>query len=121
METIDELRTKSQLPVIITDHQGIVLEVNSHFEAVFGWSTAEVVGQSLTIILPVYFRDSHHLGFSRFTATGISTILNHPLKLKALTKDRGEVLSEHFIIAEQKNGNWVFAATLRPLTEEENS
>lgn len=119
METIDELKVKSPFPVIVTDHQGIVLEVNSHFEAFFGWSAAEIVGQSLTLILPVYFRDSHHLGFSRFTATGISTILNHPLKLKALTKERGEVLSEHFIIAEQKNGNWIFAATLRPLVEEE--
>ncbi|MFN5513203.1 MAG: PAS domain S-box protein [Cyanobacteriota bacterium] len=118
MQKIEELKASSSLPLIITDHQGIVAEVNRHFETVFGWSAEEIVGQSLTVILPVYFRDSHHLGFSRFTATGISTILNHPLKLKALTKDRGEVLSEHFIIAEQKNGNWVFAATLRPLTDE---
>jgi len=118
MTTIEQLRSDGLLPLIITDHQGIVIEVNSLFEETFGWLAAEIIGQSLTVILPVYFRDSHHLGFSRFTATGVSTILNHPLKLKALTKERIEITSEHFIIAEQQNGHWVFAATLRPLGDE---
>ncbi|HEY9647855.1 MAG TPA: PAS domain S-box protein [Chroococcidiopsis sp.] len=120
MQTIEEMKQDSLYPVIVADHQGMVVDVNSHFEQVFGWKRDEICGQLLTVILPVYFRDSHHLGFSRFAATGTSAILNHPLKLKALTKDRQEILSEHFIIAEQRDGNWVFAATLRPLSGEDS-
>jgi PAS domain S-box-containing protein len=115
MLTIEELKQTDRLPLVIVNSQGTILDVNHHFETVFGWSHQEIVGQLLTVILPLYFRDAHHLGFSRFTATGISTILNHPLQLKAVTKDQREILSEHFIIAEKIDGEWVFAATLKPL------
>ena len=84
METIENLKQQKELPVIITDDQGIVIYVNDVFERVFGWSQSEIAGQALTVILPAYFQDAHNLGFSRFSATGFSTILNHPLLLKAI-------------------------------------
>jgi PAS domain S-box-containing protein len=115
MSAIANLKDKSELPVIITDHQGIVIYVNSVFEATFGWNYSDIIGQTLALILPTYFQDAHHLGFSRFSATGVSTILNHPLQLKVVTKDNREVESEHIIIAEKQENQWVFAATLRPL------
>ena len=84
MESIENLKQQKELPVIITDDQGIVIYVNDVFERVFGWSQSEIVGQALTVILPAYFQDAHNLGFSRFSATGFSTILNYPLLLKAI-------------------------------------
>ncbi|MBO3463602.1 PAS domain S-box protein [Aetokthonos hydrillicola Thurmond2011] len=115
MTTIANLKRESQLPVIITDHEGIVNYINPIFETTFGWSCADIVGQPLTLILPSYFQDAHNLGFSRFSTTGVSTVLNHPLQLKVRTKDNSEIESEHIIIAEKQQGQWVFAATLRPL------
>ncbi|MBE9176268.1 PAS domain S-box protein [Synechocystis salina LEGE 06155] len=115
---LSELKQQCQKendPFIMTDNQGIVVEVNGSFEKIFGWKDAEIKGEHVTIVLPVTFRDSHHLGFSRFAATEISTILNHPLELKALTKSGQEILSEHFIVAEKQNNQWYFAARLRPL------
>jgi hypothetical protein len=85
------------------------------FEKTFGWSYLEIVGQPLNLILPSYFQDAHTLGFSRFSTTEVSTVLNHPLQLKVRTKDNCEIESEHIIIAEKQQGQWVFAATLRPL------
>ena len=114
--TIAQLQERD-IPVIVANHEGIVIDVNRNFEAVFGWNRSEISGQPLTVILPVFFQDSHHLGFARFAATGSSTILNHPLNLKAVTKDGREIESEHFIIAEKQEENWIFAATLRPLEE----
>lgn len=115
MLTIEQLKQNDELPVVIVNNQGIIVNVNRRFETVFGWTYEEIVGQLLTVILPIYFRDAHNLGFSRFTASGMSTILNHPLQLKAVTKDHQEILSEHFIIAEKIEGEWLFAATLKPL------
>lgn len=112
--TIEQLK-QSDVPVIVADHEGNVVDINSHFEVVFGWSAQEIIGQPLTVILPLFFQDSHNLGFARFSATGNSTILNHPLHLKAVTKDNREIESEHFIIAEKQGEQWLFAATLRPL------
>lgn len=112
---IAELKDKSELPVIVANDRGIAIYVNSHFETVFGWSYQEIVGRSIAAILPSEFRDAHILGFARFNATGISTVLNHPLQLKTLTKDNRAIDCEHFIIAEKEGESWIFAATLRPL------
>jgi len=117
MLSIKSLQEDKETPVIITDDQGIVISINSAFESTFGWSWADIVGQPMTLILPAYFKDSHTLGFSRFKTTGNSTILNHPLLLKAVTKDNREIDSEHYIIAEKIDGHWVFAATLRPILD----
>ncbi|MEG3439547.1 PAS domain S-box protein [Pannus brasiliensis CCIBt3594] len=117
MPTVEELKQQNELPAIVTDDRGIIIHVNHAFEAIFGWSYVEIVGQALTVILPVYFQDAHHLGFARFSTTGISTVLNHPLQLKAVTKDNREIESEHFIVAEKQDGHWIFAATLRPLED----
>jgi PAS domain-containing protein len=112
--TIEALKN-GELAVVVANKEGNVIDVNSHFEAIFGWTAAEIVGQSITVILPPFFQDSHNLGFARFSATGESKVLNHPLNLKAVTKDQREIESEHFIIAEKQGDEWVFAATLRPL------
>ncbi|WP_017655545.1 PAS domain-containing protein [Fortiea contorta] len=112
--TIEQLK-QSDVPVIVADHKGIVVDINTHFVDVFGWTGEEIIGQPLTVILPPFFYDSHNLGFSRFSATGQATVLNHPLNLKAVTKDHQEIETEHFIIAEKHEGIWFFAATLRPL------
>jgi PAS domain S-box-containing protein len=117
MPSIEQLKQESELPLIVTEDRGIVIYINSTFEKIFGWSARELVGQPLTLILPLYFQDSHNLGFARFSATVISKILNHPLQLKAVTKDNREIESEHFIVAEKQNERWLFAATLRPLQE----
>jgi PAS domain S-box-containing protein len=102
-------------PGVVADSQGLVTDVNTPFEQMTGWKKEEIIGELISVILPSYFRESHHMGFSRFTATGVSTILNHPLELKVITKDNREIMSEHYIIAEKNNEQWAFGATLRPL------
>jgi len=113
-QTLAEILT-SDLPGVIADFQGIIVDVNEHFEVLTGWQKQEIIGQLISVILPSYFRESHHMGFSRFTASGVSTILNHPLELKVVTKDEREILSEHYILAEKIDDKWSFGATLRPL------
>ena len=77
-----------------------------------------MIGQSLGLILPPSFRDSHHAGFARFQLTEVSKVLNHPLKLATFCSDGHAIESEHFIVAEKhSDGSWSFAATLRPLME----
>lgn len=115
MKTIDEMKLESNLPVLIADSQGLIVYVNEPFNLIFGWQHEEILGQSLEAVIPRSYHDSHHLGFSRFAMTEKPTLLNHPLKLMAVTKDGREIESEHFIIAEQQQGQWLFAATLRPL------
>jgi PAS domain S-box-containing protein len=114
--TIEQLRT-SDAPFVLADQQGIVLAINQAFQRVYGWSDAELVGAPLGHILPEAFLMSHQLGFTRFQASGTSTVLGHPLRLRTRCSDGSEIVSEHFILAEKQNDQWVFGASLTPLPE----
>ena len=115
MRTIEEIQRETGVPGVIADHQGIITHVNERFEAVFGWQAREIIGKPLATIIPSNLHDAHHLGFSRFLTTGKPTLLNQPLKLRAITKAGREFDAEHVITAEQRQGQWVFGATIRPL------
>lgn len=117
MTTIDDMRIKTDVPVLITDEWGLIIYVNEPFREVFGWNFDEIVGKLLITVIPKNYQDSHNLGFARFSMTEQSRVLNHPLQLKAVTKDGREILSEHFITAEQQDGKWFFGAILRPIDD----
>ena len=114
--SIDALR-QGDAPFVLADAMGLVMEVNPAFEAAYGWSQADLQGQSLSLILPEVFQMAHHLGFSRFQSTGQSQILAHPLRLRTVCRDGRDVVSEHFIVAERQGESWLFGATLTPLPE----
>jgi len=95
-----------------------VCEINEAFEAIFGWARRELIGESLSQILPAAHKMSHQLAFSRFQVPPTqSAVLGHPLQLATRCADGKEIVSEHFIIAEERAGEWYFAATLKPLTQ----
>ena len=118
-ESIRQLREQHDLPFVRADANGSVLEINQRFRDIYGWTDDQLIGESLGLILPPSFRDSHHAGFARFKLTEVSKVLNHPLKLATYCSDGTAIDSEHFIVAEkQGDGSWSFAATLRPLSGE---
>lgn len=107
---------QSDAPFVLADQLGNVLAINAAFERVYGWSSEELVGRPVTVILPEPFRMSHQLGFSRYQSTRKSEVLGHPLRLKTVCRDGSEIVSEHFILAEQGEQGWRFGATLTPLS-----
>jgi PAS domain S-box-containing protein len=115
MNTIADLRKAVKEPVVVVDQRGSITDVNAAFERVFGWLRQEILGRPLTTIIPQSLHEEHRMGFSRFMHTGIPTLLNRPISLKAVTKDGHVFNAEHFIVAECDRGSWTFAATIRPL------
>ena len=71
-DQIRDLREQEDLPFVRADASGIVQEINERFQTVYGWIEAALIGQSLGLILPPSFRDSHHAGFARFKLTEVS-------------------------------------------------
>ena len=117
MLTIDALKAETAIPAIIVDHDGTIVHINEVFEETRGWQKDQLVGESLTTIIPDNLRDAHHMGFSRFAVTGKPTILNQALELIILKADGQQTPTEHYIIAEEIDGNWVFGATIKPLDD----
>jgi len=121
MLTIDALKAETAIPVIIVDHEGTIVHINQIFETTWGWQKEELVGQTLTTIIPGNLKDAHHMGFSRFLLTGKPTILNQGIELAIVLADGTEAVAEHFIVAEKINGNWVFGATIKPLEDHDGN
>ena len=116
------LREKENLPFVRADAGGNIVEFNVRFAEVYGWAEAQLVGESISAILPPSFREFHHAGFARFQLTESSKVVGHPLTLATVCSDGSEVQSEHYIVAEKyPDGSWSFAATLRPLKGEHAS
>ena len=88
------LREKENLPFVRADATGNIVEFNARFAEVYGWVEAELIGQSISAILPPSFREFHHAGFARFQLTESSKVVGHPLTLATVCRDGREVQSE---------------------------
>ncbi len=114
MPTLESLMQEQTLPVILVDDSGYVVHINGAFSKAFGWEATHLLGAPLTRIIPVSMRDAHHLGFARYLRTEEPAILDQDVKLSLLTSDGDQLTVTHHIIAGERDGKPVFAATLTP-------
>ena len=59
--------------LVYADAQGVIRDWNAGAEAVFGFSAAEAIGQSLDLIIPERLRAAHWKGFERAMARGTTS------------------------------------------------
>lgn len=84
--------------VVVSDRDGVILFWNSGAEAMFGYTAAEAVGQTLDIIIPERFRARHWEGYRTVMATGVTRYGRELLAVPAIRKD-GRRISLEFSIA----------------------
>src|SRR6478672_11812369 len=73
--------------IIFADRSGMIRVWNSSAEAVFGYSTTEVVGGNLDIIIPERLRSAHWHGFRRAIETGHAKYVGRVLTTRAVHKN----------------------------------
>lgn len=112
--TYTDILKEKTVPAVAIDQNSLFTMVNKIFEKTYGWSAKELLGRSVTEIIPPYLRDAHQIGFSRFLTTEQATLLGQRLPLGILYKDGTVRDAEHFIVGEKKYGRWRFAATITP-------
>lgn len=105
---------EQSLPAVMIDHNSLFVRVNKAFESVYGWTEKDLLGKSVTEIIPAYLRDAHMIGFSRFLVTEEVTLMGKYLPLEILYKDGTIRDAMHYIIGNKKSGEWQFAATIEP-------
>lgn len=69
--------------VIYTDRSGSIVLWNAAAAALFGYSAAEAVGQSLDLIIPEHLRNAHWRGFEAALATGVTRLQGRPTLTRA--------------------------------------
>jgi PAS domain S-box-containing protein len=84
--------------VIVADKEGVIRLWNRGAEAIFGYSSAEALGQTLDLIVPERFRQRHWQGYRQVMATGLTRYTKELLAVPAMRRD-GTRISLEFSVA----------------------
>jgi PAS domain S-box-containing protein len=90
--------TESAEAIVVTDPDGIILLWNKGAARIFGFAAADVVGQSLDVIIPEKLRARHWQGYQQTMLTGYTRYGDKLLSVPALHRD-GRRLSIEFSVA----------------------
>jgi PAS domain S-box-containing protein len=103
--------------IILLDDEMRVTYWNSAAERMFGYSRAEVMGESIHRIVPDRYRQAHDYGYRRFVATGEGDLIGTTYEVSALRKGGGEFPVELAISAVRLMGKWHAAGIVRDISE----
>jgi len=84
--------------VMVCDAQGAITLWNPAWERMFGYTEAEVLGQSMDLIIPERLRKRHWEGYDKTMASGITKYGHDVLRVPAVNK-QGASLSIAFSVA----------------------
>ncbi len=112
------LVTESVSDAILTiDREHKILFVNSAAEKIFGYTTQEMLGSKLFMLMPERLRGAHAAGMARYAKTNVRNISWKGTELPALHKDGYEFPIEITFGEINHNGKHLFTAVVRDITE----
>jgi PAS domain S-box-containing protein len=94
----DRIVEDAQAGIIFADEGGIIRLWNNGAEAMFGYTAAEAIGQTMEIIIPEKHRARHDEGYARVMQTGITKYGRDALAVPALRKDGSRISIEFTIV-----------------------
>jgi two-component system sensor kinase FixL len=102
--------------IIVIDAHGIVEAFNPGAEHLFGYEAAEVVGQSVNLLMPPPYRDEHDGYIDRYMKTGQARIIGIGREVSAQRKD-GTTFPVHLSVGEMSlHGERKFTGILHDLS-----
>ncbi len=86
-------------------------------ERCFGYSSRELVGQDIELLMPARFRGAHNEGMARYLSNGLSRVIGAQTELVAMKKDGTEFPIELSVAAWQLDGEKYFTGMVQDITE----
>ena len=103
--------------ILTIDENSVIVSTNRAAEEIFGYGTAEMIGQSLTMLMPEGLCTQHWDGLQRFLAAGEPRVPWNGLELPGLRKDGREIPLEISFGMSSKSGRKIFIGTVRDVTQ----
>ena len=103
--------------IITIDSDSTILIVNPATERIFGYSSEEMIGQPLTMLMPEYLRHLHKTGITRYLETGQKHIHWSAVQLRGLHKTGNEVPLEVSFAEFTRDRQRFFTGIARDISE----
>jgi hypothetical protein len=103
--------------IILINEKSEMISVNASTERIFGYARDEMVGKSLTMLMPERMRERHRSGIQRFLATNERHISWAGVELPGQHKDGYELALEISFAEIRPNGERIFTGTIRDISE----
>ena len=109
---------QSSIAIVFGDRQGVIRLWNRGAEAMFGWTAAEALGQSMDMIIPEKHRQRHWEGYDKVMESGVTKYGQSVLAVPALTKDGRRISIEfNVVLVKDAEGRVLgVAATMQDVT-----
>lgn len=103
--------------IISMDADGKVRHWNKRAEILFGWSSSDIIGKTLSdTIIPPRYRKSHENGLERFLTTGNGNVINQQIEISALNQDGNEFPVEISISSTPWENSFIFNGIIRDIS-----
>jgi two-component system sensor kinase FixL len=107
--------------MIVIDEHGIMQSFSSAAERLFGYSTAEAVGQNVNILMPAPYRENHDGYLQRYKDTGQRRIIGIG-RVVVGQHNNGTTFPIELAVGEMKTGEQrFFTGFIRDLTERQKT
>lgn len=103
--------------IITINSQSTILLVNPAAQKIFGYTSAEMIGRQLTMLMPKYLRQLHRRGVARYLTTGHRHIDWAAVQLTGLHKNGKEIALEVSFLEFMKGGQRFFTGIVRDVTD----
>jgi len=102
--------------IITANDKSEIIMINKKVEEIWGYSTDELIGQELSILMPTKYRQRHQQGIKHYIETRESRILNQNVIMEGMRKN-GDLFPLEINISDlQFQGRHLFTAAVRDIT-----
>lgn len=103
--------------ILSADSYGKIVYFNPAAERIFSYSSTEIIGQPLTLLMPERFHNAHRQGLDRFLRTGEARVIGKTVELAARRKNGSEFPIELALSSWKTREGAFFTAILSDITE----
>ena len=103
--------------IILSDKKGNILSWNSAAQTMFGYSSEEIVGKPLTLLMPQRYREAHQQGIERVQLTAEYRVVGRTIELHGLRNNGEEFPIELSLSRSVFTGEIFYCGIIRDISD----
>ncbi|MDQ8154793.1 MAG: PAS domain S-box protein [Gemmatimonadota bacterium] len=107
--------------IITADDRGVIVGWNRGAERIFGWPEADVLGQSVTCLMPEAMRLQHAASVARMADGAVPSLVGRALKLRAIRRSGIEFPVDLSLSRWETPEGWFLTAIVRDVSDRERA